>query len=44
VLALCRLTGFAGAYVWYPQGTGDPERDRVEQLDYAVIAETSALP
>jgi SAM-dependent methyltransferase len=38
VLALCRLTGFSSAYVWYPQGLGDPERDRAEQLDYAVVA------
>ena len=24
VIALCRLTGFAGAYIWHPQGSGDP--------------------
>jgi predicted SAM-dependent methyltransferase len=42
VIALCRLTGFAGAYVWHPQGTGDPDRDRIQQPDYAVVAETSA--
>jgi SAM-dependent methyltransferase len=40
VLALCRLTGFAEAYIWYPAGSGDPEQDRVEQLDYAVVART----
>jgi SAM-dependent methyltransferase len=39
VLALCRLTGFASGYIWYPQGTGDPDRDRSGQLDYAVVAE-----
>jgi hypothetical protein len=39
ILALCRLLGFASAYVWHPQGTGDPEVDRVQQLDYAVIAQ-----
>jgi SAM-dependent methyltransferase len=39
VVALCRLTGFAGAYVWHPQGSGDPDRDRLEQPDYAVVAE-----
>jgi 2-polyprenyl-3-methyl-5-hydroxy-6-metoxy-1,4-benzoquinol methylase len=43
MLALCRLTGFDTAYVWHPQGHGEPDRDRVEQLDYAVIAETAAL-
>jgi SAM-dependent methyltransferase len=42
VVALCRLTGFAGAYVWHPQGGGDPDRDRIEQLDYAVVAEAPA--
>jgi SAM-dependent methyltransferase len=40
IVALCGLVGYASAYIWYPQGTGDPARDRVEQLDYAVIAET----
>jgi SAM-dependent methyltransferase len=39
ILALCRLLGFGSAYVWHPQGKGDPEADRVEQLDYAVIAQ-----
>jgi len=42
VIALCGLTGFAGAFVWYPQGSGDPDRDRIQQLDYAVVAETTA--
>ncbi|MGH2867361.1 MAG: class I SAM-dependent methyltransferase [Solirubrobacteraceae bacterium] len=42
VLALCRLTGFASAFVWYPLGSGDPARDRGEQPDYAVVAETPA--
>jgi 2-polyprenyl-3-methyl-5-hydroxy-6-metoxy-1,4-benzoquinol methylase len=42
VLALCRLTGFSTGYVWYPQGTGDPDRDRSEQPDYAVVTETPA--
>jgi 2-polyprenyl-3-methyl-5-hydroxy-6-metoxy-1,4-benzoquinol methylase len=40
VMALCRLTGFAEAYVWHPQGSGDPDRDRLEQPDYAVVATT----
>jgi predicted SAM-dependent methyltransferase len=39
VIALCGLTGFAGAYVWHPQGAGDPDRDRIQQADYAVIAQ-----
>jgi SAM-dependent methyltransferase len=39
MVALCRLTGFAAAFVWHPQGSGDPDRDRAEQLDYAVVAE-----
>jgi SAM-dependent methyltransferase len=38
VLALCKLTGFASAFVWYPQGSGDPGRDRTGQPDYAVVA------
>ncbi len=42
VVALCRLTGFASAYVWHPQGSGDPDRDRIEQPDYAVVAEAPA--
>lgn len=42
VVALCALTGFASAYIWYPQGSGDPDRDRSEQPDYAVVAETHA--
>ena len=42
VIALSGLTGFAGAYVWHPQGSGDPDRDRIQQPDYAVVAETSA--
>jgi predicted SAM-dependent methyltransferase len=44
VIALSGLTGFAGAYVWHPQGSGDPDRDRIQQPDYAVVAETSADP
>lgn len=41
VVALCGLTGFAGAYIWYPQGSGDPDRDRIQQVDYAVVAQTA---
>jgi 2-polyprenyl-3-methyl-5-hydroxy-6-metoxy-1,4-benzoquinol methylase len=39
VVALCRLVGFASAFIWYPQGSGDPDRDRIQQLDYSVVAE-----
>lgn len=39
VIALCRLTGYASAFIWFAEGTGDPDRDRVEQMDYAVVAE-----
>ena len=42
VIALCRLNGFAGAFVWYPQGSGDPDRDRLEQMDFTVVAEAPA--
>ncbi len=41
VVGLCRLTGFAEAYIWYPHGSGDPDRDRLDQLDYAVVARTA---
>jgi hypothetical protein len=40
VIALCRLTGYTSAFIWHPQGSGDPSRDRLEQMDYAVVAET----
>jgi SAM-dependent methyltransferase len=43
VLALCRLTGYASGYIWHPQGSGDPDRDRGQQPDYAVVAERAAL-
>lgn len=38
VVGLCRLVGFGSAYIWHPQGVGDPDRDRLEQGDYAVVA------
>jgi len=44
VIALARLTGFAGAFVWHPQGRNDPDRDRLEQMDYAVVAESPLAP
>ena len=41
VIALCRLTGFERGFIWYPQGSGDPDRDRVEHMDYAVVADST---
>jgi SAM-dependent methyltransferase len=42
VLALCHLTGYGSAFVWHPQGTGEPDQDRASQPDYAVVADTGA--
>jgi glycosyltransferase involved in cell wall biosynthesis/SAM-dependent methyltransferase len=42
VVALCRLTGFSGAYIWHPSGTGDAMYDRLYQGDYAVVAHAPA--
>ena len=39
VLAMCRLSGFEQAFVWYPHGSGDDDLDRIGQMDYAVVAE-----
>jgi glycosyltransferase involved in cell wall biosynthesis/2-polyprenyl-3-methyl-5-hydroxy-6-metoxy-1,4-benzoquinol methylase len=41
VVALCRVTGFESAYVVFPNGSGEFERDRREEGEYAVIAETA---
>ena len=38
VLALCHFSGYREAFCWYPQGSGNPDIDRLGQLDYAVIA------
>jgi O-antigen chain-terminating methyltransferase len=43
LLALCRLTGFAAAYIWHPYGSGDADVDRGAQMDYAVVAHAAAL-
>ncbi len=45
-LALCRSSGFPTAFVFHPNGTGDVERDRFTQGEYAVVAgsETLLLP
>jgi SAM-dependent methyltransferase len=37
-IALCRLTGFESAVVTFPNGSGELERDRREQGEYAVVA------
>jgi SAM-dependent methyltransferase len=42
VLAWCRLAGYASAYVWHPEGSGDPDRDRLAAADYAIVAQTPA--
>jgi SAM-dependent methyltransferase len=38
LLALCHLAGYESAVAFCPQGTGDYERDRRTEGDYAVIA------
>ncbi len=37
-LALCRSAGFAAGFVFHPHGSGDVERDRSLQGEYAVVA------
>lgn len=37
-LELCRETGFASAYYFHPNGTGDVERDRFAEGEFAVVA------
>jgi SAM-dependent methyltransferase len=37
-LVLCRLAGFAPAYVFHPLGTGHVDDDRYRQSEYAVVA------
>jgi glycosyltransferase involved in cell wall biosynthesis/SAM-dependent methyltransferase len=45
-LALCRSSGFPAAFAFHPNGTGNVERDRFTQGEYAVVAgaETLLLP
>ena len=38
MLALCQLAGFASAYVFCPNGSGDYEADRKVKGEYAVVA------
>jgi glycosyltransferase involved in cell wall biosynthesis/SAM-dependent methyltransferase len=42
-LTLCRSAGFSAAFVFHPNGTGDVERDRFTQGEYAVVAGGEAL-
>ncbi len=37
-LALCRSAGFGAGFVFHPNGSGDVERDRSVQGEYAVVA------
>jgi SAM-dependent methyltransferase len=37
-LELCREAGFASAYFFHPNGTGDVDRDRFTQGEFAVVA------
>jgi glycosyltransferase involved in cell wall biosynthesis/SAM-dependent methyltransferase len=39
--ALALIHGFASAKILYPRGSGDPEADRVEQTEYALVARAS---
>ncbi|MDQ3823142.1 MAG: methyltransferase domain-containing protein, partial [Actinomycetota bacterium] len=41
-VALCRIHGFESAFVQFPRGTGDLDRDLREQDDYAVVATTAS--
>jgi SAM-dependent methyltransferase len=38
LLALCRAAGYGSAFIFYPQGSGDPEVDLLAQPVYAVVA------
>jgi SAM-dependent methyltransferase len=37
-LALCRTRGFASAFVFFPNGSGDIETDRLRESKYALVA------
>jgi SAM-dependent methyltransferase len=37
-LALCDISGFASAFVFYPNGSGDVETDRFRENEYALVA------
>jgi SAM-dependent methyltransferase len=40
-LVLCKLAGFASAYVFHPLGVGHVEDDRYRESEYAVVAESA---
>ena len=40
-LELCREAGFPSAYFFHPNGTGDVDRDRFTQGEFAVVATTT---
>lgn len=42
-LTLCRASGFPAAFVFYPNGEGNFERDRFAQGEYAVVAGAATL-
>lgn len=37
-LALCEISGFASAFVFHPDGSGDVETDRFRESEYALVA------
>jgi glycosyltransferase involved in cell wall biosynthesis len=43
-LALCRSSGFPSAFMFHPNGTGDVEKDRFTQGEYAIVAGGDVLP
>ncbi len=42
-LSMCKSSGFSAAYVFYPNGTENVERDRFTQGEYAVVAGGGSL-
>jgi glycosyltransferase involved in cell wall biosynthesis/SAM-dependent methyltransferase len=42
-LALARASGFTAAFVFHPNGSGDVERDRFSQGEYALVAGAELL-
>jgi glycosyltransferase involved in cell wall biosynthesis/SAM-dependent methyltransferase len=44
LVVLCREFGFDEAIVQFPCGTGDFERDRLLEGEYAVVAKSSSVP
>jgi SAM-dependent methyltransferase len=42
MLTLARIAGFPSAYVFFPTGSGDPDRDRGREPAYALVGHTRA--